>query len=795
MMNRLLKFATIALFSLVVLLVLISATTRVWATQTPYYTYTTDNEDGWIKTSDAYTPDDKITDIDGIPFRTLEYVFIDHEDYVYLADSGHTKVFIFDKDLNFVDEIAFAGDEEAGLPAFFGVNSVYVTEENIYIPDSFAKSIFIFDREAVLNRPREYTLWMFDEDASDTISDGDTVYLADAETGEPIGAPVYEIEMQGQTEGGRDIIGYTDIDTGDLLFTKIDVEEMFGKLFGWVTADHDGKTLFKLSILAEEHQLKDIISEPDAPVFQEGYTFAPRRLVVDKRGNMYIVGARSDNGLIMLNAEGEFLTFFGGNPLRTPLIDQIRSLLLSDEQKEKLREQSDIYIDYVSSVAIDEKGFIYTVTSTLEDNIIKKFNVSGKNYFNPDAPGWVGAVDLWVGQYGNIVVVEEFGWINEYTADGQLVFSFSIASQGIKRDGLLALPRSIAIDSNDRLYVVDQGNRLLQTYAPTAFTNAVHQAFQAYQDGDEELAKEHWLYSLEYATVFDIAHVGLGNALVRQEDYAGALREYRLASYNPGISDTYWQVRQDWMEEHLDLVFLGFFLLIILRWVFAIFNRRHQWTKPLHDWFKRQRERYRTLDEFAYIPTFLRHPLDGFYDIKRKKRVGVRTATLIYVLLAVVYIIYQEVTNTIFLEDPNANILYRLIILFVIGTLWVIANYFVCLVRDGEGSFQNVYVATAMTFTPLLVVVPVMSLFSNILTYQEAVFFSIPLTITFLWIAVYFFFMIKEIHNYDVGETFGILFVSMFTMLIMGIFLFVVYSLNSQIFRVTLEISRELLER
>jgi hypothetical protein len=100
-----------------------------------------------------------------------------------------------------------------------------------------------------------------------------------------------------------------------------------------------------------------------------------------------------------------------------------------------------------------------------------------------------------------------------------------------------------------------------------------------------------------------------------------------------------------------------------------------------------------------------------------------------------------------------------------------------------------------MTFTPLLVVVPVMSLFSNILTYQEAVFFSIPLTITFLWIAVYFFFMIKEIHNYDVGETFGILFVSMFTMLIMGIFLFVVYSLNSQIFRVTLEISRELLER
>jgi ABC-type phosphate/phosphonate transport system permease subunit len=794
-MKKMLRKIPLLLMSVVILVVLISTTANVFATTTPYYTYTTDNENGLYRTYDAYTPANQITEIDGIPFRTLEYVYVDQEDYIYVTDSGFAKVFVFDKDLNYVDEIAYQGNADQGIPAFFGVNSIYVTNDKVYIPDSFAKAIFIFDRDQVLHRKKDYTLWMEDVDLDDEISNGDLVYEADPQTGEPINNPVYEIELQGTTDDGKNIIGYKDVTSGELLFTKIEKDEMFGKLFSWVTTSYLGKTLDKLSIFAEKLEPLDVIMTPDAPVFQEGYTFAPRRVVVDTRGNMYIVGAQSDNGLIMLNDEGEFLTFFGGNSLRTPLIDKLRSLLLSDVQKEKLREQSGIYIDYVSGVAIDEKGFIYTVTSTLSRGNIKKFNVSGKNYFNTGAPGWVGAVDLRVGAYGNIIDVEEYGWINEYDSEGHLIFSFSIASQGIKRDGLLALPKSIAIDSRDRLYVVDQGNGLLQTYEPTEFTNSVHRAFSAYQDGNEELAAENWRYSLEYSTIFDTAHEGLGDALVRQENYSGALKEYTLASYRDGISDTYWQVRQDWMEKHLDTVILLLILFFVLKWIFDLFNKKYHFTKGIENFFQYLRKKSPTLDEMSYIPTFIKHPIDGYYEIKRKKRVSVKTATIIYLLLALVYVMYKKVTNIIFLDNPNENVAYRLIILIVILSLWVIANYFVCLIRDGEGSFKDVYVATAMSFTPLLYVVPIVTLLSNILTYQEAVFYSVPLTITFIWVAIYFFFMIKEIHNYEVSETFNIIFVSMFTMLIMGIFLFVIYSLNTQIFRVTLEISRELLER
>lgn len=794
-MKKFYSILSMILFGLVVAIMFGIASKDVLASSTPYYTFTTDNDQGFIKTSDAYTPKTQITKAGEDTFTRIEYVYVDSEDYIYVTDPGVAKVYIFDPDYNFVDEIYYEGTDD--IPGFNAVNSVFVTEDKVYIPDSYAESIFIFDREAVLNRTPRYNLWFedFEGEADPVLSTGDLFYL-EGENGLPIGDPIYEIEVTGTDEDDNIIVDFKDYITKEVVFTKTEKVDFLGKFLGnWVDEEVNGTTYFRIIIQEEKNQPIQIITKPQAPVFQEGYMFAPQKVAVDTRGNMYIVGVQSSSGLIMLTPEGEFISFFGGNPLRTPIVDQLRSLMFSEKQKEELREQSEIFVDYISSVAIDEKGFVYTVTSTLEQNIIKKFNVSGKNYFNSEAIGFVGAVDLWVGNYGNVLVIEEYGWINEYNADGELVFTFNVKDDGINRAGLVNLPKSISADSNDNIYVADQGNRLIQIYEPTEFTNAIHTAFQAYQDGDEELAQEMWEYSLEYATVFDMAHEGLGSAYVRQERFEDALREYRLASYNPGISDTFWNVRQTWLEDNLQNVVVVVGLFFILRAIFKAINKRKHFTKPLEESFKKAKENSRVLRELLFITTFVKHPLDSFYEIKRRDKSSIKTASIIYLLLGTLYVAYQKLTNVIFIPNPNANVLYELIILSLILALWIIANYFVCLVRDGEGSFKNVYIATAYTLSPLLLVLPFVILISNVLTYQEAVFFNGPIIITFIWVTIYFFFMIKEIHNYEVGETFGIIFISMFTMLIMGIFLFVVYSINTQIFTVTEEIAREMIQR
>ena len=45
--------------------------------------------------------------------------------------------------------ITFAGDDN--YPAFYAVNSVFVTTDKVYIPDSFAKAVYIYNREEVIN--------------------------------------------------------------------------------------------------------------------------------------------------------------------------------------------------------------------------------------------------------------------------------------------------------------------------------------------------------------------------------------------------------------------------------------------------------------------------------------------------------------------------------------------------------------------------------------------------------------------------------------------------------------------
>ena len=767
------------------------------AVQTPYVTYTIDHERGLVPTSDAYVPKGQVTTAGNIQLSTPEEVFIDHENYIYVTDSGHSKVFIYDENLNYIDEISYLESEPGANDGFYAVNNVYVRDNQIYITDSFREKIYVFDREKSLNRSPQYYLWLEDVDLSDSLTTGDLFYLNEVvgTTNTPIGNAVYSVEVIGKNDDNRDIIQIKDIITDEVIAEKTERVDYIGKLLNWVTAEHQSKTLLRFNFLAEKNEPTIIFGKPTAPIFQEGYPFAPQKIVVDQRGNMYITSVQSNNGLIMLNSQGEFLTFFAGNPIRLPLVDQIRALMLTEVQKQKLRVESKISIDYVSSIALDKKGFIYTVTSTLEDNVIKKFNVSGKNYFSTNTVGWVGAVDLWVGQYGNVLVVEDNGWINEYDANGNLMFTFSIKSVGTPKEGLLVLPSGLAVDQNDRLIVVDRGGKSIQIYEPTAFTKSVHQAMTDYQNGNVDSSIEQWNKALGYSTVFDLGHIGLGNGFVRTDNYERALEEFEYASYRVGMSNAMWQVRQTWLESNLNKVFLVLLIVVVLYYGLKIYDNKTHHIRNIKKKVLTFLARSRTLLELSYVLEFLKHPLDGFYRVKHNKNISVRTATLIFALLAFILIMYYTFTNVLFLPMGQINVLYQISIFAIILTLWVVANYFVCLISDGEGSFKQVYISTALSFSPLLLFAPIMIALSNVLTYQEGVFYSIPYTILFIWTAILFFFMIKEIHNYEVGESFGVIFKSIFTMLIMGVFLFIIYSLNSQIINVTEQIIREVIQR
>lgn len=706
-------------------------TTQAESTNTPYYTYTADSNRNLIPTTDAYTPDKQIYTINEQRFERLEHLFIDKDDYLYITDSKG-KTEVIQTDPETGEVLINPITGQPLRRTYTG--KIIVLDKNLEFVGEIYHDEFVFPKS--------------------TFVTDDSIYVVDITK------------------------------TSILIFDRVAFLEN------------------------QEILLKKIIGKPTHPIFQDeyedgkrvsaGYPFRPEHIVVDKRGNIYVQGLDSKNGLIMLDSDGNFMTFFGANPLRVPILDRIRSIFLTETQEKKAQEITDkkIIHDIPANLAIDDKGYIYTVTASIATNPIKKFNVSGRNYFNENMIGELNMISIWIGQYENVYGLSSNGYIFEYDTSGNLLFLFGGKDYSSNRVGLLMTPVSIAQNSDDILFVADQSNKLIQTYKPTTFTNMIHQAFKAYyKEGNYEKSRDYWQYILQYNSLFDYAHIGLGDAYMRERNYKEAYREYYYANHYEGISDAYWGMRQQWLKNNLNTILFIIVLLVILRLIFYLVDRRYGWKHKIKTFINQIRTRFRTVDELLYIFTFLKHPFNGFYEIKRENRSSVKTATIIYLLLGVLIALNYRFTNVIFVPKVGVNIAYELLVLALILILWVVSNYLVCTVSDGEGSIKNVYIATSYSLSPIIIILPIIILLSNVLTYQEIVFYHFGYLAMIVWCTFLVFFMIKDIHNYSVSKTIKVIFVSFFTMLIIGLFLYVVNALGNQMLAVIKEIIGEVINR
>ncbi|UUZ83311.1 hypothetical protein LJK88_05235 [Paenibacillus sp. P26] len=115
---------------------------------------------------------------------------------------------------------------------------------------------------------------------------------------------------------------------------------------------------------------------PESKFLPESFKYDPIKLVVDKRGFLYIATLGGYQGLLQLDPEGNFQSFFGANKTDFSVMDAIKRSLYTREMY--LREISKLP-GSVASVTIDRNGLIYTVTKDIEKGQIKKLNMAGKD--------------------------------------------------------------------------------------------------------------------------------------------------------------------------------------------------------------------------------------------------------------------------------------------------------------------------------------------------------------------------------------------------------------------------------
>ena len=553
-------------------------------------------------------------------------------------------------------------------------------------------------------------------------------------------------------------------------------------------ADKDAKKVF---VFDAQGNVTAEYGKPDSPIYGNSMDFKPTKVVANKTGTMYIICEGNMNGIVQLSPVegGSFLGYFGTNYTSLSPFQMIQRVILTDAQRAQMLSNIP---STPTNLHIDDTGLIYTVTQGDKETSLKKLNIAGKNLLDSDPYYADLPAAVTTGNYNNILVADSDGYIYEYNEDGELLFMFGGRDDGRQRVGLCNKVEAIAVDEDDRIYLLDSDKKQIHIFEPTEFTNLLHESLYLFSKGQYTQSKEPLSKVLQMNSMFDYANQAMGHAYLQEENYEQALKYFRLAKSFEGYSDAFWEVRNIWIRNYLVAAVLAIAAVIVLiRGSKSLYRKKYA-NRPTT-----QTGEHILLGQLRYSLYFMRHPMDGCYGVKKEGKNSWWCANILLGTFILISILEKYCSG--FLVKTVREGRYDLIT--DIGKVLVIfigltaCNYLVVTIHEGEGFFKDLYCAYAYCLTPYIVIKPFVILLSNVLTYNEVFLISFANIIVWTWVVILILLTLKEINNFTVGETAKALAITAFTVLILTLLVCIIYVLFSQVIDFVITVVREVVYR
>ena len=553
-------------------------------------------------------------------------------------------------------------------------------------------------------------------------------------------------------------------------------------------ADKDAKKVF---VFDAQGNVTAEYGKPDSPIYGNSMDFKPTKVVANKTGTMYIICEGNMNGIVQLSPVegGSFLGYFGTNYTSLSPFQMIQRVILTDAQRAQMLSNIP---STPTNLHIDDTGLIYTVTQGDKDTSLKKLNIAGKNLLDSDPYYADLPAAVTTGNYNNILVADSDGYIYEYNEDGELLFMFGGRDDGRQRVGLCNKVEAIAVDEDDRIYLLDSDKKQIHIFEPTEFTNLLHESLYLFSKGQYTQSKEPLSKVLQMNSMFDYANQAMGHAYLQEENYEQALKYFRLAKSFEGYSDAFWEVRNIWIRNYLVAAVLAIAAVIVL-----IRGGKSLYRKKYADHPATQTGEHILWGQLRYSLYFMRHPMDGCYGVKKEGKNSWWCANILLGTFVLISILEKYCSG--FLVKTVREGRYDLIT--DIGKVLVIfigltaCNYLVVTINEGEGFFKDLYCAYAYCLTPYIVIKPFVILLSNVLTYNEVFLITFANIIVWTWVVILILLTLKEINNFTVGETAKALAITAFTVLILTLLVCIIYVLFSQVIDFVITVVREVVYR
>ncbi len=649
-----------------------------------------------VVTQDAYEPLYSLASFKGEQLNNPKDIYIDNEDYIYIADTGNKKIVVLDNNEEFI--LSF-GDDKLIKPT-----GVFVRDNLIYIADYGSSE----DRKS------------------------GRVY-------------VYKFDKQ-----------------------------------------------------LEEITLLNSFERPNSPVLTiNDFNYRPSKIAVDANKTMYVVSEGSYNGILMINENNRFLGFFAPNEVKGTIRDYVLQFLYGNSEGTILKKKIPTA---PFNVYLKDTGYIYTVTQTGVSergygSTVKKVNNGGINFFSKNLYAASDFTSIAMGSVGNVYAVTRSGYIFEYDNEGNLLFIFGGPSGGANRLGLFENAVGIAVNSKGEVIVLDEVQNNLHLFTPTNFASTVHEALDLYNQGKYIESQSSWEEVLKYNALFDRAHEGIGKSYFIQGEYKKALEKFKIAEAKEEYSQAYWEIRNVWLQKYAGV----FIIIFAVSYVGILILKRQNWSQKLikENDFISKVQNNNSVAEIKRMFYYLKHPLDAFYEGKATKKIKTRTGIGFVLIMVVLYVLYLLLSGPLFKPVVLEKTIFLEEILKVLTPFitYVFANYLISSLMEGEGTFRAIFINTIGSLMPIVLILPILIVLSNVLTYNEIFIYQFLMFIMVAWSALLLFFNVKDTHNFTVKETIYHFIMSVLMMIVMLIIVVMVYMMLNQVVTFIADLIKEVIIR
>lgn len=202
-------------------------------------------------------------------------------------------------------------------------------------------------------------------------------------------------------------------------------------------------------------------------------------------------------------------------------------------------------------------------------------------------------------------------------------------------------------------------------------------------------------------------------------------------------------------------------------------------------------------EKLKYIFYTMKHPADGFYEIRHRGQGSVFLAILTVFIFSICYSGNRQYAGFVvnYVNPMNVNSILELVSIFMLFFLFCVGNWSITCLMNGEGRLKDIVTVTGYAMMPMVITYIPAIILSQFVVADEEAFYYILMAAGILWFVVMVLIGIMTIHNYTLGKTLITMlltFVAMFIIIFIALLLF---SLIGQVIAFVESIYNEVLLR